>query len=67
MPCLKAQRGYKRAIVAVAHKILVATYHMLSHQVFYSELGDLYLDNLNRHTLTRTWFIALDAYATPSH
>jgi len=53
MPCLKAQRGYKRAIVAVAHKILVATYHMLSHQVFYSELGDLYLDKLNRHTLTR--------------
>ena len=53
MPCLKAQRGYKRAIVAVAHKILVATYHMLSHQVCYSELGDLYLDKLNRHTLTR--------------
>ena len=50
---LKARRGYKRAIVAVAHKILVATYHMLSQQVCYSELGDLYLDKLNRHTLTR--------------
>jgi transposase len=50
---LKARRGYKRAIVAVAHKILVAIYHILSHQVCYNELGDLYLDKLNRHTLTR--------------
>ena len=30
---LKARRGYKRAVVAVAHKILVAVYHMLSHGV----------------------------------
>jgi transposase len=50
---LKARRGYKRAVVAVAHKILVAIYHMLSHQVCYNELGDLYLDKLNKHTLTR--------------
>jgi transposase len=50
---LKARRGYKRAAVAVAHKILVAIYHMLSHQVSYNELGDLYLDRLNKHHLTR--------------
>jgi transposase len=50
---LARDSGYKRAIVAVAHKILVAIYHMLSHQVCYNELGDLYLDKLNRHTLTR--------------
>ncbi len=50
---LKARRGYKRAAVAVAHKILVAIYHMLSHQACYNELGDLYLDNLNKHYLTR--------------
>jgi transposase len=50
---LKARRGYKRAAVAVAHKILVAIYHMLSHQACYNELGDLYLDNLNKHRLTR--------------
>jgi len=36
---LKARRGYKRAAVAVAHKILVAIYHMLSHQACYNELG----------------------------
>jgi len=50
---LKARRGYKRAAVAVAHKILVAIYHMLSHQVRYHELGDFYLDKLNKHQLTR--------------
>jgi len=50
---LKAGLGYKRAVVAVAHKILVAIYHMLSHRVCYNELGDLYLDKLNKHHLTR--------------
>jgi len=50
---LKARRGYKRALVAVAHKMLVATYHKLSPNVSYNELGDLYLDKLNKHHLTR--------------
>jgi len=50
---LKARRGYKRAAVAIGHKILVAIYHMLSHCVCYNELGDLYLDKLNKHHLTR--------------
>ena len=50
---LKARRGYKRAAVAIAHKILVSIYHMLSQNVCYSDLGDLYLDNLNKHHLTR--------------
>jgi transposase len=50
---LKARRGYKRAIMAVAHKILVAVYHMLSQQVSYNDLGDLYLDKLNKNHLTR--------------
>jgi transposase len=50
---LKARRGYKRAAVAIAHKILVAIYHMLSRQVSYNDLGDLYLDKLNKSHLTR--------------
>ena len=50
---LKARRGYKRAVVAVAHKIVVAIYHMFSHQVCYNELGDLYLDKLNKQHVTR--------------
>ena len=50
---LKARRGYKRAAVAIAHKILVAIYHMLSQQVSYNDLGDLYLDTRNKNHLTR--------------
>jgi len=50
---LKARRGYKRAVVAIAHKILVAIYYMLSQQVSYNDLGDLYLDKLNKNHLTR--------------
>jgi transposase len=50
---LKARRGYKRAAVAIAHKILVSIYHMLSQNVSYNDLGDLYLDRLNAHHLTR--------------
>src|SRR5215469_7119850 len=49
----KARRGYRRAAAAITHKILVAIYHMLSHQVRYHELGDFYLDKLNKHQLTR--------------
>jgi transposase len=50
---LKARRGYKRAAVAIAHKILLSIYHMLSQNVSYNDLGDLYLDHLNKHHLTR--------------
>jgi len=50
---LKGRRGYKRAAIAIAHKILVAVYHMLSQQVSYNDLGDLYLDKLNKSHLTR--------------
>jgi transposase len=50
---LKARRGAKRALVAIAHKILVAVYHMLSGDVSYHDLGDVYLDKLNKHHLTR--------------
>ena len=42
---LKARRGYKRAVVAI--------YHMLSQQVPYNDLGDLYLDTRNKSHLTR--------------
>jgi len=40
-------------VVAIGHKILVAVYHMLSDQVSYNDLGDLYLDRLNKEHLTR--------------
>ena len=60
---LKARRGYKRAAVAIAHKILVAIYHMLSHNASYDDLGDLYLDKLNKNHLTRNLVRRLERLA----
>ena len=48
---LKARRGALRAALAIAHKILVAAYHMLAKGLPYHELGDAYLDQLDQ---TRT-------------
>src|SRR5271157_2798002 len=48
---LKARRGAMRAALAIAHKILVAAYHMLAKGSPYRELGEAYLDQIAR---TRT-------------
>ena len=51
---LKARRGYKRALIAIAHKILIAAYHMLLGQADYRDLGENYLDGLSKHRTTTT-------------
>jgi transposase len=43
---LKARRGPKRAAVAIAHRILIAAYHMLARGTDYRDLGAAYLDQL---------------------
>ncbi len=55
---LKARRGPKRAALAIAHKILVAAYHMLAHHADYRDLGPAYLDHasaalVKRHLVQR--------------
>jgi transposase len=45
---LSGRRGVKRAIVAVAHRILTAAYHMLTRHEPFRELGATYLDERNR-------------------
>jgi len=44
---LKARRGPKKAIVAVAASILTAAYHMLRDGAFYHDLGSDYFDRRN--------------------
>ena len=39
--------------MALARKILVSVHHMLLQSVPHKDLGDLYLDKLNKHHLTR--------------
>jgi transposase len=41
---LAARRGKKRALIAVAHSILVIAFHMLKRQESYTELGADYFD-----------------------
>jgi transposase len=50
---LKARRGYKRAAMALAHKILISAYHMLRDGSDYKDLGAQYLDLLNHKSTTR--------------
>lgn len=45
---LKARRGHNRAVMAIAHKILVAAYHMLKLRLTYEDLGDNYLDERDK-------------------
>ncbi len=49
----KARRGYKRAAMTIAHKILVAAYHMLSTGASYKDLGDAYLDDVAQRRITK--------------
>lgn len=48
---LAGRRGKKRAIIAVAHSILVSAYHMLSRHEVYSELGSSYFDERKKATI----------------
>jgi hypothetical protein len=41
---LAARRGKKRAIVAIAHSMLVSIWHMLTRRQPYQELGGDYFD-----------------------
>lgn len=45
---LAGRRGGKRAIMAVAHTILVTIYHMLTRGTTYSDLGANYFDERDR-------------------
>jgi transposase len=51
---VKRRRGHKKAIVAVAHSILVAAYYILRDQVPYEELGgDYFVRREDQDRLTR--------------
>ena len=51
---LAARRGKKRAIVAVAHSMLVSAWHMLTYQQPYQELGGDYFDQRKKETKVRS-------------
>jgi transposase len=49
---LASRRGKKRALVAVAHSILVVIYHVMKEKAPYQELGEDFFEKLNSTRLT---------------
>jgi len=58
---LAARRGGKRAVVAVAHTLLVIVYHLLKGGETYSELGGNYFDERHRWQVERRLVRRLEA------
>jgi hypothetical protein len=50
---LAARRGKKRAIIAVAHTLLVIGYHLQKNQSNYEDLGGNYFDRIHSDGLKR--------------
>jgi hypothetical protein len=50
---LAARRGPKKAIVALAHTLLVIAYHVLKRRVNFTDLGPAYFDERNRVSVQR--------------
>jgi len=64
---LKARRGHKRAVVAVAHKLLVAIYHVLANDTHYRELGADYLERLEPERLKHNLVCRLERLGYQVH
>ena len=58
---LRARMGAKKAAVAVAHKILLAVFHMLQRAVAFADLGGDYLDRVDKHRTAKRLIRRLDA------
>lgn len=50
---LAVRRGKKKALVAVAHRLLVIIYHMLEDEAPYRELGADHFDKINKAQIQR--------------
>lgn len=49
------RRGKKRALIAVGHKMLIMSYHILKNKVPYRELGINYLDDRRKEKITKSY------------
>ena len=51
---LAARRGAKRALIAIAHRILTTAYYLIQRGQTYNDLGADYFDRLDPQALTRS-------------
>ncbi len=69
---LKSRRGGGRAALAIANKILICAYHILTTGTFYQDLGEDYLDKRNAQRVTKRYVRRLQKLGytvtlTPTH
>jgi len=57
---LARRRGKQKAVVAVAHSVLVILYHLLRDHQPYSDLGADYFEQLDRTRLERRYVHQLE-------
>jgi transposase len=50
---LAARRGKKRAIIAVAHTLIVIAYHLQKNKTNFADLGGAYFDRIHSEGLKR--------------
>src|SRR6266480_431541 len=53
-------RGHKKAVIAVAHAILISAYHVLARQIPYRDLGPDYYDHRHAERVRRRAIAALE-------
>jgi hypothetical protein len=58
---LKARRGPKKAIVAVAASLLTTAYHLLKKGEVYRELGAVHFDQRNKERIKKKLLKRLEA------
>jgi transposase len=68
---LARRRGKPRALLAVAHSLVVSIYHMLRDQVPYQDLGPDHFDHLHaqrleRHSIRRLEALGFEVRLTPA-
>jgi transposase len=68
---IKARRGWAKAIVALAHKILIIAFHMICQRTPYQDLGGDYFDRINpartaQRLIKRLEAIGYQVQATPN-
>jgi transposase len=64
---IAARRGHHRAVVAIAHAILVIVYHLLRDGGAYQDLGPTYLDNRERTHVRRRLVARLEQLGYAVH
>jgi hypothetical protein len=63
---LRSRRGPKRAAVAIARKLVIYAYQILSTKEAYKELGGDYLDNIRRPQVVASLLKRLDRLGYPA-